>query len=123
MGAEMSYLWGSDWGERLSRCYAALQMSVCIVGNVFYLIYLDVTVLGREKEQSDRPERFLVGRVLWGVSEDSAFSGEQLVVGMELGILICLLFACAFHAIKAACTSKVCERWRCVSVLFWRLLP
>jgi len=128
---EMKYLWGPDFMSKLSRCWAALQMAVCIIGNVGYLIYLDITVLSRSQDDTSSSasipqERFLFGRRLWDAilgSVGQQLSGEQVVVLVELASLVGLFLVCAFTALRGVLSWHACERWRSVSVLFWRLLP
>lgn len=121
--ADIQYLWGEDKLTQLTKCWGALQMCVCIITNVGYVIYSDVSVLRKSDDSTSK--RFLVGHRLWKslIADRVEFTPEQTIVAIELILIALLLTTCIQQAVMSVCAKRSCERWRCVCVLFWRTLP
>jgi len=121
--ADIQYLWGEDNLTRLTKCWGALQMCVCVLTNVGYVIYSDVSIL--QKSDDSHSQKFLVGHTLWKsvIADHVKLTPEQFIVAIELTLITLLLITCFKQAVMSFCARRPCERWRCVSILFWRSLP
>jgi hypothetical protein len=120
---EMQVLWGLTFAEKAERVWAAAQMFISVIGNVGYIIYSDVHLLQQAKD-SQSAQMYLLGEFMWkGVQDALDWSGEQVVVALELGVLMVMLLNSLYFVVAASLTSSPSRRWRDIYLLFWRRIP
>lgn len=123
---EIARLWGNDVSTRLMKCWGALQNAVCTVGNISYLIYFNINVLqrGTSSDAFERKSRWLIGTGIYNLLHGKHdFSGEEVVVCVELGLIAVMLLGCTFYILRALCSRRACDRWWHIYMLFWQVFP
>jgi len=114
--------------EKLKRVWCALIMVFFTLGNVCYIVALDLEVL-LGYSNAGVEDKFLLGKEVWTaiaegiLQRNLPLNGEKTVVFAELTLLLILMGRLCVLVYRVFYARKECFRWYCLAQLYWQWLP